>query len=117
MGGACQRGRSEGGELHWFLPGPRHSVQTGHPPASCNLQGESCDSHVRQHFLTQYFLPQFRLYKGCYQLMAGANPMQAQAMLNSTGHASFLRKRGSGKVGEGCGVFVCASGCVAVWIL
>ena len=43
--------------------------------------------------------------------------MQAQAMLNSTGHASFLRKRGSGKVGEGCGVFVCASGCVAVWIL
>ena len=55
----------------------------------------------------QYFLLQFRLYKGCYQLMAGANPMQAQAMLNSTGHASFLRKRGSGKVGEGCGMFVC----------
>ena len=39
--------------------------------------------------------------------MAGANPMQAQAMLNSTGHASFLRKRGSGKVGGGgCGKYV-----------
>ena len=36
--------------------------------------------------------------------------MQAQAMLNSTGHASFLRKRGSGKVGGG-GV-VCVNGCV-----
>lgn len=47
----------------------------------------------------KYCFLQFRLYKGCYQLMAGANPMQAQAMLNSTSRASFLRKRGSGKVG------------------
>jgi hypothetical protein len=42
-------------------------------------------------------LPRLRLYKGCYQLMAGANPMQAQNMLNSTGRASLLRRRGLDK--------------------
>ena len=40
--------------------------------------------------------------------------MQAQAMLNSTGHASFLRKRGSGKV---CMGVVCANSCTVSIIL
>ena len=32
--------------------------------------------------------------------MAGANPMQAQNMLNSTGRASLLRRRGLDKVSQ-----------------
>lgn len=47
-----------------------------------------------------YPLLQLRLYKGCYQLVAGANPMAAQAMLSSTGRASLLRRRASRKVME-----------------
>ncbi len=46
-------------------------------------------------FIVSYFsLQQLRLYKGYYQVIAGANPMQAQLMLSSAGGASLLRRRG-----------------------
>ena len=59
----------------------------------------SCSASVHNKMVIVFcILFQLRLYKGCYQLMAGANPMQAQNMLNSTGRASLLRRRGLDKV-------------------
>jgi len=42
--------------------------------------------------------------------------MQAQAMLNSTSRASFLRKRGSGKVGVHVGSGGCGCDAVSVYV-
>ena len=36
---------------------------------------------------------QLHLYKGCYQLIAGANPLMAHAMFNRTGTFSSVRRR------------------------
>ncbi|CAI8050919.1 Sterol regulatory element-binding protein 2 [Geodia barretti] len=58
---------------------------------------QDLDTLARLVSLLPSALPRLRLYKGCYQLMAGANPMQAQNMLNSTGRASLLRRRGLDK--------------------
>lgn len=92
------------GDMPRFLPRRWSSLQTRKTAAISHLQGKQklglwCSIVIWWFYsLLSLFFHQLRLYKGCYQLVAGANPMAAQAMLSSTGRASLLRRRASKKV-------------------